>query len=194
MSSAIHGSRKRTAVRVETCDVCGVSLDNVPCRTYGRRTKVDVIFEKTVEHIDAETKQCPNSQAIVKGSFLEDMPGRLQYGSGLKASAIHLIISEMVALNRSPTSDIGDDRSGHFRGHAIDVCSEIAHGARSLGSRCDRDHAKGTVGNVSDTSCRVEKKNHWIHVYCSHTTTMRFLHRKRGRDNNVDMDIIPRYG
>jgi transposase len=28
------------------------------------------------------------------------MPGKLQYDNGLKAFAIHLIISQMVALNR----------------------------------------------------------------------------------------------
>jgi transposase len=89
-----------TVARVETCDVCGVSLDKVPCRTHERRTKVDIVFEKTVEHIDAEIKQCPNCQAMVKGSFPEDMPGRLQYGNGLKAFTIHLIVSQMVALNR----------------------------------------------------------------------------------------------
>jgi len=89
-----------TVARVETCDACGVLLDNVPCRTWERRTKVDIVFEKIVEHIDAEIKQCPNCDAIVKGSFPEDMPGRLQYGNGLKAFAIHLIIGQMVALNR----------------------------------------------------------------------------------------------
>jgi Transposase IS66 family len=41
-----------------------------------------------------------SKKAMVKGSFPEDMPGRLQYGNGLKAFAIHLIISQMVALNR----------------------------------------------------------------------------------------------
>ena len=43
-----------TVARVETCDACGVLLDKVPCHTYERRTKIDIVFEKVVEHIDAE--------------------------------------------------------------------------------------------------------------------------------------------
>ena len=89
-----------TIAKVTTCDTCGVPLDETPCHEHERRTKVDIVFEKVVEHIDAEIKQCPNCDATVKGGFPEDMPGPLQYGNGLKAFAIHLIISQMVALNR----------------------------------------------------------------------------------------------
>lgn len=89
-----------TIAKATTCGVCGVALDKTPCREHERRTKIDIVFEKVVEHIDAEVKQCPNCEATVKGHFPKDMPGKLQYGNGLKAFAIHLIISQMVALNR----------------------------------------------------------------------------------------------
>jgi transposase-like protein len=48
--------------------------------------------------------------------------------------------------------------------------------------------------HVDETSCRVEKKNHWIHVYSSGGTTLKLLHRKRGKEAIVGLDIIPRYG
>ena len=89
-----------SVARVQTCDICGVALDNTPCCGHERRTKIDIVFEKVVEHIDAEIKHCPNCEATVKGQFPQDMPGKLQYGNGLKAFIIHLIISQMVALNR----------------------------------------------------------------------------------------------
>jgi len=89
-----------TIAKITTCDSCGVALDNTPCKDHERRTKIDIVFEKVVEHIDAEIKQCPNCEATVKGQFPKDMPGKLQYGNGIKAFAIHLIISQMVALNR----------------------------------------------------------------------------------------------
>lgn len=89
-----------TISKAETCDVCGTSLDQTPSRGHERRTRIDIVFEKVVEHVDAEIKQCPNCASEVKADFPEDMPGPLQYGTGLKAFAIHLIISQMVALNR----------------------------------------------------------------------------------------------
>ncbi|WP_459919165.1 hypothetical protein, partial [Desulfocicer niacini] len=103
VSGEVNNTRTKetvTITKAETCDVCGVSLDQTPCSDHERRTKIDIVFEKVVEHIDAEIKQCPNCTATVKGAFPKDMPGTLQYGNGLKAFAIHLIISQMVALNR----------------------------------------------------------------------------------------------
>jgi len=45
-------------------------------------------------------KQCPTCAATVKGRFPADMHGPLQYGDGLKAFAINLLVCQMVALNR----------------------------------------------------------------------------------------------
>ncbi len=48
--------------------------------------------------------------------------------------------------------------------------------------------------HVDETSFRVDRKNHWIHVYSSGGTTLKLLHRKRGKEAIVDLNIIPRYG
>ena len=49
-----------TIAKVTQCDVCGQDLTNVACQHIERRTKIDIIFEKTVEHVDAEIKHCTN--------------------------------------------------------------------------------------------------------------------------------------
>ena len=103
VSGKLSNARTKSTVTVAqavTCNVCGQPLDQTPCQGYERRTKIDIIFEKAVDHVDAEIKECPNCNTTVKGQFPEDMPGPLQYGNGLKAFVIHLIISQMVALNR----------------------------------------------------------------------------------------------
>ena len=48
--------------------------------------------------------------------------------------------------------------------------------------------------NVDETFLRVDKKNHWIHVYSSGDLTLKFLHPKRGIEAIEDINIIPRYG
>jgi len=45
--------------------------------------------------------------------------------------------------------------------------------------------------HVDETSRRVEKKNHWIHVYSSGGTTLKLLHGKRGKEAIVGLNIIP---
>ena len=89
-----------TLSEVTTCGTCGEDLTHVPACACERRTKIDIIFEKTVEHIDAEIKHCPSCGEESKGVFPDDMAGPKQYGNGLKAYIINLIISQMVSLNR----------------------------------------------------------------------------------------------
>ncbi len=48
--------------------------------------------------------------------------------------------------------------------------------------------------HTDETSLRVDKKNHWIHVYSSGDITLKCLHRKRGKKAMEDINIIPRYG
>jgi len=89
-----------TVLPVHSCDSCGESLRKVTSECFERRTRIDIVFEKTVEHMDAEIKHCPACDATVKSRYPSDMQGPLQYGNGLKAYVIQLIITQMVALNR----------------------------------------------------------------------------------------------
>jgi len=95
------------------CDVCGEDLTNVSCTHIERRTKIDIIFEKTEEHVDVEIKDCPACNATVKAAFPKDMPGVLQYGNGIKAYVIQLVIAQMISLNR--VVEVKQKVSGCFR-------------------------------------------------------------------------------
>ena len=60
-----------------------------------RRSKINIIFEKVVEHVDTEIKDCPACSAQVKATFPSDRHGPLQYGNGLKAYAIKMLVCQM---------------------------------------------------------------------------------------------------
>lgn len=47
--------------------------------------------------------------------------------------------------------------------------------------------------NVDETSLRVDKKNHWIHVYSAGDITLKLLHGRRGTEAIDEINIIPRY-
>jgi len=183
-----------TIAKVETCDVCGVDLDNTPCQDHERRTKIDIVFEKVVEHVDAEIKQCPNCDATVKGDFPQDMPGNLQYGNGLKAFAIHLIISQMVALNRVQKQIAAMIGSVISEASLLKFVWRLHQALEGWEAEAIETLLQAPSLHVDETSFRVEGKNHWIHVYSSGGTTLKLLHRKRGKEAIVGIDIIPRYG
>lgn len=183
-----------TVLLVERCDRCGECLKNILCHCHERRTRIDIVFEKTVEHMDAEIKQCPSCDAKVKASFPEDMQGPLQYGSGIKAFVISLLITQMVSLNRAQKmikTLIGKVMSEAtilsyiMRLHIALDQWELSAKELLLNQPCI---------HTDETSLRVEKKNYWIHVYAAGDITLKCLHRKRGKEAMNDIDIIPRYG
>ncbi len=53
-----------TMPEIELCNVCGGDLSHTPCDYQERRTKIDIVFEKIVEQVDAEVNQCPTCEEL----------------------------------------------------------------------------------------------------------------------------------
>lgn len=183
-----------TVIPVEYCDQCGESLIDTPCLCIERRTRVDIIFEKTVEHFDAEVKNCHTCHAEVKGVFPDDMKGPLQYGNGIKAFVICLLITQMVALKRTQNmlkTLIGKIISeATMLNYVMRLYTALEQWELSAKETLLKQHCIHT----DETSLRVDKKNYWIHVYASGDTTLKCLHRKRGAEAMEEFNIIPRFG
>jgi len=183
-----------TISSVDTCSMCGEDMSGVSCYEHERRTKIDIVFEKVVKHVDAEIKTCASCQSTSKGLFPDDMSGPLQYGAGLKAFAINLMICQMVALNRvqkTIKTMIGQTIS------EATLLKYVLHVHRALAS-WEEDAIdqllKSAIMHVDETSLRVDKQNHWIHVYSSSDITLKRLHRRRGKEAIEHIDIVPRFG
>jgi len=197
VSGKISNSRtkeKTSVAEVTTCNICGADLAKSPCKGLERRTKIDIVFEKVVEHVDAEIKQCPDCKSTVKGHFPEDMPGKLQYGNGIKAFAIHLIVSQMVALNRVQKQIAAMIGTVISEASLLKYILRLYQAIEAWESTAIESLLREPTIHVDETSFRVAKKNHWIHVYSSGGTTLKLLHRKRGKEAIVGINIIPRYG
>ena len=168
-------------------------MSHVECTCIERRTKIDIIFEKTEEHVDVEVKQCPTCNAIVKAQFPDDMPGPLQYGNGIKAYVIQLIVAQMITLNRVA------DMVSSLIGRMISPDTMLGfilrlHVALEPWEESAKRQLMATQSmHVDETSLRVDKKNHWIHVYSSGDITLKFLHQKRGKEAIEAIGIIPHY-
>lgn len=179
---------------VSLCDVCAEDLNGIPCIRHERRTKIDIVFEKVVEHVDAEVKQCPTCRTTVKGKFPADMHGPLQYGDGLKAFVINLLVCQMVSLNRVQKlvkSMIGEVIA---ESTLLKFVLRLHQALEAWELEAIKQILKAPAINVDETSLRVDKKNYWLHVYSAGDITLKFLHRNRGKAAIVAIDIIPRYG
>jgi len=183
-----------TISQVTTCDVCAEDLSDVPCADHERRTKIDIVFEKVIDHVDAEVKRCPACGAVVKGLFPADRYGPLQYGDGLKAFVINLLVGQIVALNR--VQKLVKSMIGVVIAEAslLKFVLRLHQALASWEHQATERILNTPAINVDETSFRVDMQNHWIHVYSSGDLTLKFLHRNRGKAAIEAINIIPRYG
>ena len=179
---------------LERCQNGGADLSDTPCQGHERRSRIDIVFEKVVSHLDAEIKQCPHCQTQTKGAFPSDLSGPVHYGLGIRAYVLNLLAAQMLSLKRVQQSiKTLVDRliseatllnSGRQLHQALAAWEQAAI-AQLL--------AQPAV-HVDETSLRVDRKNHWIHVYSAGDITLKFLHPKRGREAIEAINLIPRYG
>lgn len=179
---------------VESCQTCGEDLHGQAPIGHERRTKIDLVFEKVVSHIDAEIKTCPSCQAQSKGEFPADRPGPVQYGLGIKAYLLNLLITQMVSLSRA--KKLMHTLIGVVISEAtlLRYIIQLNEALSSWELRSIEQLLSAPVIHVDETSMRVNKSNYWVHVYSTGTTTVKFLHRSRGTEAMEQINIIPRYG
>jgi len=197
ISGRSRNTRTVTSVKkltVENCEHCGEDLSSISAMRHERRTKIDIIFEKVVTHVDAEIKECENCGKQTKAVFPLDMPGPLQYGRGIKAYMINLLIAQMISLNR--VQKMVKTLIGKIISEAtiLKYVLQLYEALEEWEQSAVEQLLKSPVIHADETSLRVNKRNHWIHVYSSGNVTVKMLHEKRGVKAIEGINIIPRYG
>lgn len=182
-----------TVLPVSHCQQCGEDLQSVKVCGHERRTLIDIVFEQVVDHAEAEIKQCPACDETSKADFPDNRSGPLQYGVGLKAYVINLVVCQMVALGRVQTlvrSMIGITLA---ESTILRFILRLHQALEPWEQTTKAQLLKAKAMHVDETSFRVDKKKHWIHVYSAGEWTLKVLHRKRGLEAINHINIIPRY-
>ena len=179
---------------VDACGRCGEDLTDAACTGRERRTLIDIVFEKVVRHVDAQIKHCARCHTETRARFPHEMPGPLQYGPGIKAYVVHLLIAQMLSLKRVAQSMhalIGRTLS---EATLLGYLAQLHHALAEWESHAIERLLASPAMHVDETSLRVDRKNHWIHVYSAGTLTVKCLHPKRGCEAIEAIGILPRYG
>jgi transposase len=179
---------------VDQCCHCGEDLSAQSSDGIERRTKIDIFFEKRIQHVDAEIKTCNECQEVTKGSFPFDMLGPLQYGKGIRAFVINLLIGQFIPLSRVQKTLkvlIGQVISeATILKYVMQLYLNLEHWE----VKSKEEILISKAMNCDETSLRVVKKKQWIHSYSAGEITLKFLHEKRGCEAINDIGIIPLYG
>jgi transposase len=184
----------RQVAKVTDCKFCGEALDDIPAAKHERRTKLDIIFEKVVSHVDAEIKVCPRCHMQNKGRFPQEMSGPVQYGPGIKGYVVNLLVAQMISLKRV------QKMIQTLIGRAVSEASilkyvmQLHHALAAWEQAAIERVVQMPTIHVDETSLRVDRKNHWIHVCAAGDITLKFVHPKRGLEAIEQIGVIPRYG
>ena len=167
---------------VEVCDSCGTDLSDIEPSAREQRVLRDIKFTVVELKVAAEIKDCPECRARTKGSFPENMPGPLQYGNGIKAFMINLLVTQMVSLNRAV--GLVQAMSG-IKLSEVTCLNYIQrlHDSLEPWEAGTKEHLLTLPAlHADETGLKVNKKNHWMHVVTNGFVTLKYLYRKRGKE------------
>lgn len=179
---------------VGCCANCGHDLTRVTVSAHERRSLIDIVFVTEQHHVDAEIKRCPVCGHTTRGVFPDTMPGPLQYGAGVVAYAVHLLVSQMISVRR--TAQLFKVMTGRL----ISEATLLAWVMRVHQALAEWESAaigrllQMPVMHADETSIRIDRKNHWLHSYSSGDLVVKLCHPRRGREAIDAINIIPRYG
>ena len=179
---------------VTECESCAEDLSNTAPVGHERRTRIDIIFEKVVSHVDAQIKSCPQCGAQTKGQFPADLSGPLQYGSGIKGYVLNLLIAQMISLKRVQQSIRTLIGMAISQTTILKYVMQLHRALAAWEQSAIEQLLAMPAMHVDETSLRVDRKNHWIHVCSAGEITLKFLHPNRGREAIEAIGVIPRYG
>ena len=179
---------------VGECRRCGEDLAEVAAENHERRVIVDIEFVTTETRIDAQIKRCPHCAQLNRAPFPEQMPGPLQYGDGIVAFAVDLVIAQLVPLRR--TAQMLKMISGRRISEAT-LLKWIMRAHRALAA-WEQAAVEALLAmpvlHADETSIRVNRGKHWIHSCSGGDIVVKRHHRKRGAEALDAIGIVPRYG
>ncbi len=171
------------------CDDCGFNLTKNLVNTVSRHQVIDIQFTKIIIEHQVEHKICPcgHHQA---NAFADMAP--VQYGPGLKATAVELNQVQCVPLKRcaeffqqkfllslSPATLIAFSRQASAR---LLIWEEEAK----------RDLLQSLVLHADETGINIDTKTWWVHVLSNATTTLMVPHQRRGTEG-METEILSNF-
>ena len=116
------------------------------------------------------------------------MPGPLQYGDGIKALVIDLLVAQMLSLRRC--TELVQAITGIKLSEAtcLGYIQRLYDSLEPWEAAAKEHLLTRPALNVDETDFMVNKKNQWLHVVTDGSLTLKYLHCKRGKDMHIETE------
>lgn len=178
--------------RVENCQGCGHSLEDVPCKDLEKRQEFDVPMPDLIvtEH-QAETKQCPCCNLDNQAPFPKGVEMPVQYGPNIKSLLVYLNQYQLIPYKRAV--ELIEDLYGFSisEGTLFNFIAATFNALEPVEAEIVAQLVDSPVVHVDETGLRIEAKRQWLHVASTKTLTHYGCHPKRGSEATDAIGILP---
>ena len=179
--------------KVECCAGCGLSLAQQSPDSIEKRQVHDLPPLRLIvtEH-QVETKTCSCGH-LNKAAFPRGVSAPVQYGCGIKASAVYLKNYQFLPYAR--TCELLNDLFGcpMSEGTLANIISQSYELAENPVEKIRDLIERAEVAHFDETGSRVESKLWWMHSASTAETTYYDIHRKRGSEAFEDIGILSEF-
>ncbi len=177
--------------RVESCARCGASPEAMQCVSVEKRQVHDLPPGRLIvtEH-HAETKRCPCG-CLHKAVFPPEVTAPVQYGPGVKATAVYLKNYQLLPYER--TCEVFADLFACpiSEGTLANILNECHARLEEPAVQIKARIASAPVVHFDESGSRVDKKLWWVHVASTAKATYYAIHPRRGSQAIDAIDILP---
>ena len=161
---------------------CGRDGMAIPVEVLPERRQVaDLVIRREVTEYRTVAGVCACGQ-VQRSAFPADVTAPVQYGPGVSALAVYLTQYHQLPFARS--AEVLRTVAGIALSPAT-IYTMVREAAQRLTAPVAAIGAalvQVAVAHADETGMRVAGKLHWLHVLCSATLTVYFVHAKRGRE------------
>ena len=121
------------------------------------------------------------------------MPGPRQYGAGLQAFIINLLVAQMLSLRRAVELVLAIAGLRISETTCLNYIRRLHEALQAWQDAAIEHLLTCPALHADETGMRVDKKTQWLHIATNGSLTLKFLHPKRGKEAIDAIGIIPRY-
>jgi transposase len=181
--------------RPASCGGCRRGLAGALVVGVARRQVFDVpVVRALVTEHRLLTCRCAGCGAVTTGTAPPAVAAPVQYGPGLAATAVYLMVGHHLPVERAAqilADLLGVEVSG---GYLAGLLPRTALRLAGFAERVGRVIAAAPVVHFDESGVRVDGRNRWVHVACTATATLYHLDDKRGQIAIDAMGVLPAMG
>jgi len=182
------------------CPECGESLETSSldhpldrqCCECRQVFELPAIRLEVTEH-RAEKSFCQRCGASVTAAFPEEVAAPVQYGPGLRATALYLGGHQLIPYQRLAETFAELFDCPLSQGTLANIVRRGGRQAAAAMKPVRKALLESPTAHADETGCTVMGKGHWLHVFSTSLLTSYHLDPKRGADAMERGGMIPNY-